>query len=192
MIEIKVPLRNKDIEGLRAGDNLLITGDIYTARDAVHKRLMDLIAGGGRLPFELKGQVIYYTGPTPARPGTVIGSCGPTTSSRMDPYTPQLLERGLKGMIGKGNRGREVEEAIKKHGAVYFIATGGAGALLAQSINKAVPIAFPELGAEAVLRLEVQGFPVTVAIDSRGNNIYKGPYRDNGRGQDQRSFLFDT
>jgi len=172
MLEINLPLHDKDVEGLNCGDNLLITGNIYTARDAVHKKLADLIEGGEDLPFDLKGQIIYYTGPTPARPNAVIGSCGPTTSSRMDVYTPALLERGLKGMIGKGNRDREVTEAIKRNRAIYFVATGGAGALLARSVKKAVPVAFPELGAEAVVKLEVERFPVIVAIDSRGNNIY--------------------
>ena len=172
MLEISLPLHDKDVEGLNCGDNLLITGNIYTARDAVHKKLADLIEGGEDLPFDLKGQIIYYTGPTPARPNAIIGSCGPTTSSRMDVYTPALLERGLKGMIGKGNRDREVTEAIKRNRAIYFVATGGAGALLARSVKKAVPVAFPELGAEAVVKLEVERFPVIVAIDSRGNNIY--------------------
>ncbi len=172
MLEINLPLHDKDVEGLNCGDNLLITGNIYTARDAVHKKLADLIEGGEDLPFDLKGKIIYYTGPTPARPNAVIGSCGPTTSSRMDAYTPALLERGLKGMIGKGNRDREVTEAIKRNRAIYFVATGGAGALLARSVKKAVPVAFPELGAEAVVKLEVERFPVIVAIDSRGNNIY--------------------
>lgn len=171
MINIKTPLIDEDIKKLRAGDKVLITGTIFTARDAAHKKFIELIRQGKDLPFDIKNQIIYYTGPTPARQGMVIGSCGPTTAYRMDPYTPQLLERGLKGMIGKGGRGKEVVEAIKKHNAVYFLAVGGAGALIAKTIKKADVIAFPELGPEAVLRLEVENFPAFVAIDSNGKSL---------------------
>lgn len=170
MISIKTPL--SDTDKLKAGDKVLISGVLYTARDAAHKRFIELISQKKELPFDIKGQVIYYTGPTPARPGTVIGSCGPTTSYRMDAYTPQLLERGLAGMIGKGGRGKEVIEAIKRYKAVYFLAVGGAGALFSKSIKKAEVIAFPELGPEAVIRLEAENFPAIVAIDSRGGDIF--------------------
>lgn len=171
MENIKTPLNDKDIKKLRVGDKVLISGTIYTARDVAHKRFIELISQGKELPFDIKGQIIYYTGPTPARPGMVIGSCGPTTAYRMDPYTPRLLEKGLKGMIGKGGRGKQVVEAIKKHKAVYFLAVGGAGALIAKTIKKADVIAFPELGPEAVLRLEVENFPAFVAIDSNGKSL---------------------
>lgn len=170
MISIKTPLI--DTDKLKAGDKVLISGVLYTARDAAHKRFIELISQKKELPFLIKGQVIYYTGPTPARPGTVIGSCGPTTSYRMDAYTPQLLERGLAGMIGKGGRGKEVIEAIKRYKAVYFLAVGGAGALFSKTIKKAEVIAFPELGPEAVMRLEAENFPAVVAIDSRGGDIF--------------------
>lgn len=171
MINIRLPLNDKDIRTLKVGDTVSITGTLFTARDAAHKKFIELIRQGKDLPFDIKNQIIYYTGPTPARQGMVIGSCGPTTAYRMDPYTPQLLERGLKGMIGKGGRGKEVVEAIKKHKAVYFLAVGGAGALIAKTIKKADVIAFPELGPEAVLRLEVENFPAFVAIDSNGKSL---------------------
>lgn len=171
MINIKTPL--SDVEKLKAGDRVLISGVLYTARDAAHKKFIELINQGKDLPFDIKGQIIYYTGPTPARPGMVIGSAGPTTSSRMDSYTPQLLERGLKGMIGKGGRGKDVIEAIKKYKAVYFLAVGGAGALLSKTVKKVEIIAFPELGPEAVRRLEVEDFPAIVAIDCFGNSVFK-------------------
>lgn len=170
MIKIKTPLT--DADKLKAGDKVLISGVLYTARDTAHKRFIELINQNKELPFNIKGQVIYYTGPTPARPGAVIGSCGPTTSYRMDSYTPQLLERGLAGMIGKGGRGKEVIEAIKKYKAVYFLAVGGAGALISKTIKKAAVIAFPELGPEAVMRLEAEDFPAIVAIDCNGGNIF--------------------
>lgn len=171
MISIKPPLVDKDIEKLMAGDRVLITGTIYTARDVAHKKFISLIDQGEELPFDIKGQMIYYVGPTPARPGKVIGSAGPTTGSRMDPYTPKLLEKGLRGMIGKGGRSKEVIEAIKKYKALYFLAVGGTGALIAKTIKKASVVAFPELGPEAVLRLEVEDFPAIVAIDGLGNSI---------------------
>lgn len=169
-MNIRTPLG--DTEKLKAGDKVLISGTLYTARDAAHKRFIELINQGKDLPFDIKGQIIYYTGPTPAKPGMIIGSCGPTTSSRMDSYTPQLLEMGLKGMIGKGSRGKEVIEAIKRYKAVYFLAVGGAGALISKTIKKAEIIAFPELGPEAVRRLEVEDFPAIVAIDCYGGDIF--------------------
>lgn len=171
MMNIKTPLAVDIIEKLVAGDRVLLTGTIYTARDSAHKRFIELIEQGKELPFDIKGQVIYYTGPTPTPPGKIIGSCGPTTSSRMDPYTPKLLEKGLKGMIGKGTRSKEVVEAIKRYKAIYFLAVGGCGALISRAIKKASIIAFPLLGPEAVFQLEVEDFPVIVGIDSLGNSI---------------------
>jgi fumarate hydratase subunit beta len=149
-----------------------LSGVLYTARDAAHQRLVDLLDRGEKLPFDLVGQVIYYVGPSPALPGKVIGSAGPTSSYRMDPYTVPLLERGLKGMIGKGERGAEVVQALKTHHAIYFAAVGGAGALLARCIKKAEIIAYEDLGPEAIRRLEVENFPVIVAQDSTGGNLY--------------------
>jgi len=172
-IRLTTPLADEDVEKLRIGDKVLLNGVLFTARDAAHKRLFELIQDGKELPFELKGQVIYYVGPTPAKPGKPIGSAGPTTSYRMDPYSPKLMELGLKGMIGKGNRSKEVIDAMKKHKAVYFGATGGAGALLAKRIKKADIIAYPDLGPEAIRRLEVEDFPVMVINDTRGNDLYQ-------------------
>jgi fumarate hydratase subunit beta len=172
-IRITPPLTDSDVERLKAGDKVLITGVIYTARDAAHKRLVELLDKGEELPFDPKGQIIYYVGPTPAKPGAVIGSAGPTTSGRMDAYAPRLLECGLKGMIGKGQRNGEVLEAIKKHKAVYMAAIGGAAALIAQSIKKCEIIAYEELGPEAIRRLEVEGFPAIVANDSSGGDLFK-------------------
>ncbi|GAB5045885.1 Fe-S-containing hydro-lyase [Thermodesulfovibrio sp. TK110] len=173
MIKIETPLTDEVVENLKAGDMVLINGYVYTARDAAHKRVVELINNDAPLPFDLKGQVIYYVGPTPAPPGKVIGSAGPTTSSRMDSYTPLLLSLGLKGMIGKGQRGEEVKEAIKKYKAVYFLATGGAGALLSRHIVSAEEIAFPELGTESIKRLLLKDFPAIVAIDCHGGDIFK-------------------
>jgi len=170
---ITTPLTTYVIESLNCGDKVLLNGIIYTGRDAAHKRLYEIIKKGEKLPFDLNGQIIYYVGPCPAKPGTVIGSAGPTTSGRMDPYTPILLQHGLKGMIGKGLRSREVVEAIVKHKAVYFAAIGGAGALLADSIKEAEVLAFPDLGPEAIYKLRVENFPVVVVIDSKGNDLYK-------------------
>ncbi len=170
---ITTPLTTDVIESLSCGDKVLLNGIIYTGRDAAHKRLYEIIKKGEKLPFDLEGQIIYYVGPCPARPGTVIGSAGPTTSGRMDPYTPILLQHGLKGMIGKGLRSREVVEAIIKYKAVYFAAIGGAGALLADSIKEAEVLAFPDLGPEAIYKLKVENFPVVVVIDSKGNDLYK-------------------
>jgi fumarate hydratase subunit beta len=172
-IRLTTPLADEDVEKLRIGDKVLLNGVLFTARDAAHKRLFELIQEGKELPLELKGQVIYYVGPTPAKPGKAIGSAGPTTSYRMDPYSPKLIELGLKGMIGKGNRSNEVIDAMKKYKAVYFGATGGAGALLAKRIKKADIIAYPDLGPEAIRRLEVEDFPVMVINDTRGNDLYK-------------------
>ena len=172
-MKITTPFKTKDLEKLRAGDTVEITGVIYTARDAAHARLVDLIEKGEKLPMELEGQVIYYVGPSPAKEGKVIGSAGPTTSYRMDPYAPKLIEKGLKGMIGKGARSSEVKDAIKEHKAVYFAAVGGAAALIAKSIKKAEIIAYEDLGAEAIRRLEVEDFPAIVINDIYGNDLYE-------------------
>lgn len=169
---ITPPLTDADVEDLRAGDTVKITGVIYTARDAAHKRLVDLLDQGKELPFDIKGQIIYYVGPTPAKPGKAIGSAGPTTSYRMDPYAPRLIEIGQKGMIGKGERGPEVVKAMTKHKSVYFAAVGGAGALISKSIKTAEIIAYEDLGAEAIRRLEVEDFPAVVAQDAHGGNLY--------------------
>jgi len=175
MAEYKMttPLTDEDIEKLRIGDIVYLSGTIYTARDAAHKRLVDLLEDGKELPFDLKGSVIYFVGPTPPKPGEPIGSAGPTTSYRMDSYSPILINAGQKGMIGKGKRSQEVKDACVKHKAVYFGATGGAGALIAQRIKKAEVIAYPELGPEAVRKLEVEDFPVTVVNDSYGGDLYE-------------------
>ena len=180
-MKITTPLTDEVIEKLRAGDKVEITGIIYVGRDAAHKRFMEALDKGEPLPFDPKGQIIYYMGPSPAPPGKPIGSAGPTTSYRMDPYTPRMLEQGLKGMIGKGNRGPEVKEALKKYKAVYFAATGGAAALIANSIKKAEVIAYEELGPEALRRLEVEDFPVIVVNDIYGGDAYeegKAKYRE--------------
>jgi fumarate hydratase subunit beta len=167
------PLKPEDVDKLRAGDKVNLNGFIYTARDAAHKRLVELLKEGKELPLPLEGQIIYYVGPSPTPPGKAIGSAGPTTSFRMDPYAPLLIERGLRGMIGKGERSAGVVEAMRKYGAVYFAATGGAAALLSKRIVKADVIAYPELGAEAINRLTVENFPVIVAQDRYGGNIYQ-------------------
>jgi len=172
ILSVKTPLSDNDITNLKAGDKVLINGVIYTARDAAHKRIVEAIDASKELPFDLQGQIIYYAGPSPAKPGAVIGSCGPTTSSRMDAYTPKLLEHGLKGMIGKGKRSKEVKDAIIQHKAVYFAAVGGVAALLSKTIAEAEIIAYPDLEPESVRRLVVQDFPVIVAIDIHGNDIY--------------------
>ena len=170
-IAITTPLTDEVIDRLKIGDHVSISGVIYTARDAAHKRLLEMAGKGEQLPFDLKGQVVYYVGPTPPRPGAVIGSAGPTTSMRLDPYTPRMLELGLKGIIGKGGRGPVVREAIKQHHAVYFIAVGGTGALLNRNIKKVDVIAFDDLGTEAIRRLEVEAFPAIVVNDSRGADL---------------------
>jgi fumarate hydratase subunit beta len=171
-IRIRPPLSDQDVEKLKIGDRVLISGIIYTGRDAAHKRLFDLLKEGKNLPFDIKGQIIYYVGPTPAKPGQVFGSAGPTTSYRMDAYSPSLIERGLKGMIGKGMRSDAVKEAMKKYKAVYFAATGGAGALLAKRVKKSEVVAYEDLGPEAIRRLEVDDLPVIVVNDVRGNDLY--------------------
>ena len=172
MINITTPLTEEVRKKLKAGDEVSLTGTIFTARDAAHKRLNEIISNGKRLPLNLKDTIIYYCGPTPARPGRPIGSCGPTTSSRMDSFTPQLIRLGLGGMIGKGDRSGEVIEAIKKHKCVYLLAIGGAGALLSQKVKAAKAILYNDLGPEAVYKLEVKDFPLIVGIDSKGRNIY--------------------
>lgn len=171
-IRLHPPLSDEDVEKLKIGDRILIHGVIYTGRDAAHKRLSDLLKDGKTLPFDIKGQIIYYVGPTPAKPGQIFGSAGPTTSYRMDAYSPALIERGLKGMIGKGMRSDSVKEAMKKYKAIYFAATGGAGALLAKRVKKAEIIAYEDLGPEAIRRLEVVDLPVIVVNDVRGNDLY--------------------
>ncbi len=171
-VRITTPLSDADVLRLRAGDKVLITGVIYTARDAAHKRLIELLDKGGSLPFDVRGQVIYYVGPTPAKPGHVIGSAGPTTSGRMDAYTPRLLELGLKASIGKGARSKEVKEAMIRHKAVYLAAVGGAAALIARTIKKAEVIAYEDLGAEAIRRLEVADFPAIVVNDAEGGDLF--------------------
>ena len=172
-IKISPPLTDDVIVKLKAGDRVLITGVIYTGRDMAHKYMVEGHQKGEKLPFDPKGQILYYTGPSPEPPGRAIGSSGPTTSYRMDKYTPSLLGLGLKGMIGKGPRGQEVKDAIKTHKAVYFAAIGGAGALISKAIRKAEVIAYPELGTEAVMRLEVEDFPVVVVNDVHGNDLYQ-------------------
>ena len=172
-ISITTPLTREKVRNLKSGDSCLISGVIYTARDAAHKRLCELVAQGKELPMDVKDSIIYFVGPTPAKPGQAIGSAGPTTSYRMDAYSPILIEQGLTGMIGKGKRGPEVIDAMKQYGAVYFGAIGGCGALLSQCIKKAEIVAYEDLGAEAIRRLEVEDFPVVVIIDSEGNNLYE-------------------
>lgn len=174
---INTPIDNIIVEDLKAGDYIYITGTIYTARDAAHKRMYETMLEGKEIPFELNNNMIYYLGPTPARDGQVIGSAGPTTSSRMDKYTPLLLENGLKGMIGKGKRSQEVIDSIVKNKTVYFAAVGGAGALLSKCIVKSEIIAYDDLGTEAIRKLEVKNFPVIVVIDSKGNNLYETAVR---------------
>lgn len=173
MITITTPLKDSDVEKLKAGDKVLLSGVVYTARDAAHQRLAELLRKGEDLPIDIRGQILYYVGPTPAKPGKIIGSCGPTTSYRMDSYTPSLITKGLKGMIGKGPRSKEVIEALKRHKAVYFVAVGGAGALIAQCIKKLDIVAFQDLGPEAIQRLEVEDFPLIVANDSYGKDLFK-------------------
>jgi fumarate hydratase subunit beta len=178
--KIALPLTDKTLKDLKAGDEVLLTGAMYVARDAAHKRMIEALDQGKPLPFNIKGQTIYFMGPSPARPGQPIGSAGPTTSGRMDSYSPRLIAEGLKGMIGKGMRSPAVKEAMKQYKAVYFGAIGGAGALTSKSIKKSEVIAYEELGAEAVRRLEVEDFPVTVVNDIYGGDLYqegKAKYR---------------
>lgn len=170
---ITVPFTNDDYLSLKSGDYVYLSGTVYTARDAAHKRIYDTMKNNEELPIDLKGNIIYYLGPSPSREGQVIGSAGPTTSSRMDRYTPDMLDAGLKGMIGKGKRSTEVIESIKKNKAVYFAAIGGAGALLSKCIKKAEVVAYEDLGTEAIRKLQVENLPVVVIIDSEGNNLYE-------------------
>lgn len=172
-IHIDTPLTKEKVKSLKCGDSVTISGVIYTARDAAHKRLVDLVASGKELPIDLTDAIIYYVGPAPAQVGQAIGSAGPTTSYRMDAYSPTLIELGHRGMIGKGKRNEEVIEAMKKNYAVYFAAIGGAGALLSKCVKKAEVVAYEDLGAEALRKLEVENLPVVVAIDCEGNNIYE-------------------
>lgn len=171
--KITTPLTEEKVKDLKAGDTVLITGTIYTARDAAHKRLVDLLDKGEELPVDVKDQIIYFVGPTPAKPGMAIGSAGPTTSYRMDAYSPRLLDIGLKGMIGKGFRSKDVIESIVKNKAVYFAAIGGAAALIGKSVQKAEIVTYEDLGAEAIRKLQVKDLPVVVVIDSEGNNLYE-------------------
>jgi len=171
--ELHPPLTNPDIRSLKAGDEVLISGVIYTARDMAHKKLCEAIEAKQQLPFELEGAIIYFVGPTPARPGRAIGAAGPTTSSRMDAFSPKLIANGLRAMLGKGYRGEEVREALKKYGAVHLSTIGGAGALLSKHITSAEVIACEDLGTEAVRKLEVVNFPAVVAYDCYGNSVYK-------------------
>ena len=172
-LNIKSPVDEETVKSLKAGDQVFITGVIYTARDAAHKRLIEALDKGEKLPLDLANQVVYYMGPSPARPGQPIGSAGPTTSGRMDSYAPRLMAAGLKGMIGKGNRSQAVKDAMKEYKAVYFAAIGGAGALISKSIKKAEVIAYEDIGAEAIRRLEVESFPATVINDIYGGDLYE-------------------
>lgn len=179
-IRVTTPMTEEFSRTLKAGDSVLITGTIYSARDAAHKVMTEALARGEKLPIDWNNQIVYYLGPSPAKPGDPIGSSGPTTAGRMDPYTPTMLDQGIKGMIGKGYRSPEVVESMKKNGATYFAAVGGAAALIAKSIKKYEVIAYSELGPEALAKLEVEDFPAIVAIDSEGNNFYEmgqAPYR---------------
>lgn len=184
--KISAPIKKEELVTLHAGDYVYISGTIYSARDAAHKRMYEIMLEGKEIPFSLQDNIVYYLGPTPAKEGQVIGSAGPTTSSRMDKYTPLLLENGLNGMIGKGKRNQEVIDAIVKNKAVYFAAVGGAGALLSKCIKKSEIIAYEDLGTEAIRKMEVENFPVIVVIDSKGNNLYETAimhYRNNLEGQ---------
>ena len=176
--KLTIPASEDELKTLRAGDMIYITGTIYTARDAAHKRMFEALQNGEELPFDINGNFVYYLGPTPARPGQVIGSAGPTTSSRMDKYTPLLLDQGLKGMIGKGKRSKEVVDSIVKNGAVYFAAIGGLGALLSKRIIASEVIAYDDLGTEAIRKLTVENLPVVVIIDTEGNNLYETAAED--------------
>lgn len=175
---ISVPMDDETAASLEVGDYVYLSGTIYTARDAAHKRMYEALEKGEQLPLEMKNNVIYYMGPSPARTGRPIGSAGPTTASRMDKYAPALLDLGLKGMIGKGKRTKEVKAAVMRNGAVYFAAVGGAGALLSRSITSSQIIAYDDLGTEAIRRLEVRNFPVIVVMDARGNDLYETAIRD--------------
>lgn len=182
VIRVTTPLTDDDVVKLNAGDQVLLSGPLLTGRDAAHKRLCDLIDKGAELPIDVRGQVIYFVGPSPAKPGKPIGSAGPTTSYRMDAYSPKLIQRGLKGMVGKGSRGREVVDAMVKYKCVYFAATGGAAALLAKTVKSAEILAYEDLGPEAIRKLIVEDFPVVVINDCRGRDLY-----EEGRKQFERS-----
>ncbi len=171
--QIRVPITKEDVKSLKAGDYVYLSGTIYSARDAAHKRMIETIEAGEALPVDLTGQMIYYMGPSPAREGRPIGSAGPTTASRMDKYTPKLLDMGLAGMIGKGKRTKEVIDAVVRNTSVYFAAVGGAGALLSKCIKKAEVVAYDDLGTEAIRRLEVENLPAIVVVDCEGNNLYE-------------------
>lgn len=175
---LTVPFHKEEAAGLQTGDYVYLTGTIYTARDAAHKRMYEALENGETLPFDIQGNVIYYMGPSPAREGRPIGSAGPTTASRMDRYTPALLDLGMIGMIGKGKRSEDVRQAMIRNGAVYFAAVGGAGAILSKAILKSEVIAYDDLGTEAIRRLEVRDFPVIVVMDSQGNNLYETALKD--------------
>ncbi len=170
---IRLPLSEEVVEGLHAGDTVYLSGTVLTARDAAHKRMVEALARNEEMPVDIRGEVIYYVGPTPAKPGAVIGSAGPTTSERMDGFTPRLLEAGLRGAIGKGGRGQEVADALQKHHAVYFIAVGGVGALLSKQIKSVEVIAYEDLGTEAMRRMEVEDFPVVVCNDAHGGDLLR-------------------
>ena len=184
---ISVPLCDETVSSLQIGDYVYLSGTIYTARDAAHKRMYEALERGEQLPLEMKDNVIYYMGPSPARTGRPIGSAGPTTASRMDKYAPRLLDLGLKGMIGKGRRSREVKEAVVRNNAVYFAAVGGAGALLSRAIISSQVIAYDDLGTEAIRKLEVRDFPVIVVMDAAGNDLYETAIRDYCRVQGERN-----
>lgn len=173
VMKLNPPLKDEDIKNLRSGQKAIITGYIYTARDAAHKKMVELLEKNESLPFDPEGQIIYFVGPTPARPGQIIGSAGPTTSGRMNKYSPAILKAGLKGMIGKGEMGPEVVKALREYKGVYFVATGGAGALISKKISEAEIVAYDELGPEAIRRLKVTNFPVIVAQDCHGGNLFK-------------------
>ena len=179
---IQAPIRKEEIKNLHAGDYVYINGIIYTARDAAHKRMDDTLTRGEKLPLDIKNQMIYYMGPSPAREGRIIGSAGPTTASRMDKYAPRLLDLGLGAMIGKGKRSKEVLDAIVRNGSIYFAAVGGAGALLSKCIQKSEVIAYDDLGTEAIRKLEVKDFPVIVVVDAEGNNLYETAIEEYKRG----------
>ncbi len=179
---IQAPINKEEIKNLKAGDYVYINGTIYTARDAAHKRMDDTLTKGEELPLDIKNQMIYYMGPSPAREGRVIGSAGPTTASRMDKYAPRLLDLGLGAMIGKGKRSKEVLDAIVRNGSIYFAAVGGAGALLSKCIQKSEVIAYDDLGTEAIRKLEVKDFPVIVVVDAEGNNLYETAIEEYKRG----------